>query len=169
MLGQAVHGSGVGDAQDSRCGRSAVWFMHLFETGHFHNAVGSGHACESTPDAANGGADCNSDGDCWHTLVGGVLSGAKRRGELRCVTTAEYLVAMGERRKARRQQGGFQKHTTHAKKSQRELFIPEPEDGDEIELLTVDEGSIRSDTPPRGHRRERDDVGLRAELGRLSA
>jgi len=33
------------------------------------------------------------------------------------VSTPEYLVATGERRKPRRQQGGFQKHTTPAKKT----------------------------------------------------
>ena len=78
------------------------------------------------------------------------------------VSTPEYLVAMGERRKPRRQQGGFQKHTTPVKKTQRKLFTDKPDVGDseeESELSTADEGSTRSDTPPRDRRRERDDGG----------
>ena len=85
MLGQAVHESGVGDAQDHRCGRSAVWLVHLLENDHLHNSVASGNDREIPPDPANGGADCEIDGDCWRALDGGVLLGPECRGELQCV------------------------------------------------------------------------------------
>ena len=92
------------------------------------------------------------------------------------VSTPEYLVAMGERRKPRRQLGGFQKLTTPAKKTQkktqRKLFTAKPDVGvsdEESELSTADDESTRSDTPPKDRRRERDDGEMKAERRRLSA
>ena len=87
------------------------------------------------------------------------------------VPTPAFLVVMLERsRVPRRQQGGFQRHTTPAKKAQRELFEPLGDSEDDSELSTADEESNRSSTsPPRDRPGGREDLGLQAELRRLSA